>query len=110
VFNLPQPRYRSNSFKKANKITQTKRNVIHYKRGKKSLPHCPICRQELNGISLSKEGGKSRRTNSRVFGGVLCAKCTSDVITLGSRVERGDMKLNEIGIKQRRYVLQLVAH
>ena len=74
------------------------------------MPHCAICRQELNGISVSVKGGKSRRTNSRLFGGVLCSRCTSEVIKLGSRIEQGDMKLNDIGIKQRSFVLQLVAH
>ena len=72
------------------------------------MPHCAICGSELNGIS--QKGGKSRRTNSRLFGGVLCASCASAVVTLGSRVEQGDMKLDDVGIRQRKYVLQLVAH
>ncbi|MEM0150128.1 MAG: hypothetical protein QXW10_04485 [Candidatus Micrarchaeaceae archaeon] len=105
---MPEPRYRSHSFKKAKRVTSTGRVVVHYNRGKNSMPHCAICGAELNGIS--QKGGKSRKTNSRLFGGVLCARCTGEVVTLGSRVERGDMKLNDIGIKQRAYVLQLVAH
>ncbi len=106
---MPQPRYRSNSFKRVNRVTKTG-NVEHYRRGKKSMPHCALCRAELNGISLSRKGGRSRRTNSRLFGGVLCANCTAEIVTLGSRVERGDLKLNDIGIRQREYVLQLVSH
>ena len=100
--------YRSHSIKKSNRITSKKKNVVHYRRASPSKPHCAICEAELNGIST--KGGKSRRKNSRLFGGVLCAACTSSIITLGSRVEQGDMKLNDIGMKQRRYVLQLVAH
>ncbi len=100
--------YRSRSVKKVNRITAKKRNVVHYRAAKTSQPHCAICSAELNGIST--KGGKSRRSNSRLFGGVLCARCTADVITLGSRVEQGDMKLNDIGMRQRKYVLQLVAH
>jgi len=107
---LTEPRHRSNSFKRVNRITKTKRNVVHYRRGKKAMPHCALCRKELNGISLTGKGGKSRRTNSRLFGGVLCANCTATVVTLGSRVEQGDIKLNDIGMRQRAYVLQLVAH
>ncbi len=102
--------HRSRSFKRHHKVTETGRKVIHYRRAKNSMPHCAICGNELNGISLSKEGGRSRRTNNRLFGGVLCANCTADVVKLGSRVEQGDMKLDDIGIKQRAYVLQLVAH
>lgn len=105
---MTEPRHRSNSFKKVNRITSAKRNVVHYRRGKKSMPHCALCRQELNGIS--RKGGRSRRTNNRLFGGVLCANCTATIVTLGSRVENGNIKLNDIGIRQRAYVLQLMAH
>ena len=106
---MPLPMHRSNSFKKHQKVIKTG-TVIHYKRAKPSMTHCAICRKELNGISLSKDGGKSRRTNNRLFGGVLCAGCTAEVVKVGSRVERGDMKLSDISAKQRTYVLQLVAH
>lgn len=101
---------RSHSFRKLKRVTPSGRKVIHYKRHAYAMPHCAICDGELNGISLSKNGGSSRRKNSRIFGGVLCAKCTSEVITLGSRIEQGDMKLDAIGVKKRSYVLQLVAH
>jgi ribosomal protein L34E len=101
--------HRSTSFKKHQKITKTGRKVLHFRRAANQKAHCAICRAELNGIGVGK-GGKSRRTNSRLFGGVLCAGCTGDVIKYGSRVERGDIKLSDIGMKQRAFVLQLVAH
>jgi len=100
--------YRSHSMKKSQRVTKSKRTVTHYRRGKNSMPHCAICGSELNGIS--SHGGKSRRTNSRIFGGVLCAKCTAQIVKLGSRVENGDITLDDIGMNQRAYVLQLVAH
>ncbi len=105
---MPKPMHRSTSFKKFTRVTASKRTVIRYRRAKSGMPHCAICRAELNGISTN--GGKSRRTNSRLFGGVLCANCTAEVVKLGSRVEHGAMKLNDIGIRQRAYVLQLMAH
>ena len=107
---MPKPMHRSGSFKKVKRHTPKGRTVTHYKRAKNSMPHCAICGIELNGISLSKSGGSSRRTNSRLFGGVLCANCTAEVVKLGSRVERCDIKLDDIGMKQKKYVLQLVAH
>ena len=100
--------HRSGSFKRMSRVTPTGRNVVHYRRAKGSMPHCAICKNELSGISM--KGGKSRRTNSRLFGGVLCPNCTSDVIKLGSRIENGEMKLDEIAIRQKGYVLQLLAH
>ncbi len=105
---MPKPMHRSRSFRRAHRVTITGRNVIHYTRAKPSTPHCAICSAELNGIS--RRGGKSRRTNSRIFGGVLCSRCSADIVKLGSRVEHGDMKLNDVSVKQRSYVLQLVAH
>jgi large subunit ribosomal protein L34e len=105
---MPKPMHRSGSFKRMNRVTPTGRNVVHYRRAKGSMPHCAICGSELGGISV--KGGKSRRTTSRLFGGVLCAGCAADVIKLGSRIEQGDMKLDDIGMKQRSFVLQLVAH
>ncbi|MDE1870647.1 MAG: 50S ribosomal protein L34e [Candidatus Micrarchaeota archaeon] len=108
---MPKPMHRSRSFKRSDRITLKGRHVVHFKRAKNEFPHCAICRVELNGISInSKKGGRSRRTNSRLFGGVLCANCTADVVKLGSRVEQGEMKLDDISIRQRAYVLQLVAH
>jgi large subunit ribosomal protein L34e len=107
---MPKPMHRSRSFKRSDKITLKGRHVVHFRRAKNSFPHCSVCGTELNGISINTKGGKSRRTNSRLFGGVLCANCTADVIKLGSRVEQGEMKLDDISIKMRTYVLQLVAH
>ena len=32
------------------------------------------------------------------------------MIKLASRIENGEMKLNDIGMKQKNYVLQMIAH
>lgn len=105
---MPKPMLRSHGFRKAHRITSKKRNVIHYTRAKPRQPSCALCSAELNGISV--QGGRSRRSNSRLFGGVLCARCTAEVIKMGSRIERGDMKLDDISVRERAFVLQLVAH
>lgn len=100
--------HRSRSFKKLKRVTKTGRKVVHYRRAKNDTPHCAICGSELNGISVN--GGRTRRTNSRLFGGVLCGPCVADVVKLRSRVEQGEMKLDDVSVKKRIYVLQLVAH
>jgi len=106
---LPKPMHRSSSFRKLDRVTPKGRHVIHYKRRDASVPHCGICRKELNGISV-KPRGKSTTTNSRKFGGVLCAACTANVIKLASRIEQGEMKLNDISIVDRAFVLQMISH
>jgi large subunit ribosomal protein L34e len=106
---MPKPMHRSRSFRRLDRVTKSNRHVIHYERRKPSFPHCAICRHELNGISLSPRG-KSTSTNSRKFGGVLCANCTSSVIKLASRIEHGEMKLNDISISHKAFVLQMISH
>lgn len=100
--------HRSNSVRKRRVVTPSGRNVMHFSRRKASEPHCAICRTELHGIS--SHGGKTRKSNSRIFGGVLCANCTANVIKMRSRIESGEVKLDDIGIKEKAYVLQLSAH
>ncbi len=102
--------HRSHSFRRLDRVTPGKRHTVHYMRKKGEMPHCPVCRAELNGIPSTKSRPKSLKSNSRIFGGVLCSRCTSNVIKLASRIEHGEMKLNDIGIIQRNYVLQMISH
>jgi large subunit ribosomal protein L34e len=108
---LPKPMHRSRSFRRLDRVTPKGRHVIHYERRKPRMPHCAICGAELQGISRARNPkGKSRRTTARIFGGVLCSGCTGEVIKLASRIENGEMKLNDISMKQKNYVLQMIAH
>lgn len=108
---MPKPMHRSRSMRRLDRVTPAGRHVIHYKRKQNSLPHCSICRKELSGISIKRNvKGRTLKTNSRLFGGVLCANCASEVIKYASRVEHGEMKLSDIGIKHRAYILQMVSH
>ena len=101
--------HRSRSFRRLDRVTPKNRHVLHFERKAAKIPKCPICRKELNGIS-SKNRGRSTVTNARKFGGALCAACASNVIKLASRIEQGEMKLNDISIVERQYVLQMMSH
>ncbi len=108
---MPKPMHRSRSFRKLDRVTPSGRHVLHYERKRHSMPHCGICGAELNGINIGKSAkGRSRRSNSRMFGGVLCAGCAAEVIKLASRIENGEMRVGDIGMRQKAYVLQLTAH
>ena len=103
--------HRSRSFRRLARVSPTGRHIMHYERKKNSMPHCAICGSELNGISISRNAkGRSRRTNSRIFGGVLCSTCTGEVIKLASRIENGEMRVNDISMKHKACVLQMIAH
>jgi large subunit ribosomal protein L34e len=101
--------HRSRSLRRLDRVTPNNRHTVHYKRRSASLPHCAICRSELNGISTANRG-RSTASNSRKFGGVLCASCSATVIKLASRIEHGEMKMNDIGVRERAFVLQMVSH
>ncbi|MEM3839502.1 MAG: hypothetical protein QXF01_02925 [Candidatus Micrarchaeaceae archaeon] len=107
---MPKPMHRSSSFRRLDRVTPGNRHVVHYERKRESMPHCAICRNELNGIAARKGRAKSRKTNSRLFGGVLCGRCAGNVIKLASRIEHGEMRLNDISIRERNYVLQMISH
>ena len=108
---MPKPMHRSRSYRRLDRVTPSGRHVLHYERKKARMPHCAICGSELNGINIGKSAnGKSRKSNSRIFGGVLCANCTSEVVKLASRIENGEMRVNDIGMRQKTYVLQMIAH
>jgi large subunit ribosomal protein L34e len=108
---MPKPMHRSRSFRRLARVTPSGRHVMHYERKKASMPHCAICRAELNGINAGRNAkGVSRKSNARIFGGVLCASCTAEVVKLASRIENGEMRVGDIGTRQRTYVLQMIAH
>jgi large subunit ribosomal protein L34e len=108
---LPKPYQRSRSQRRLDRVTPSGRHVIHYRKKANGLPHCSICRKELSGISINgRAKGRTLKTNARLFGGVLCANCTSKVITYASRVEQGEMKLNDVDIRHRTYILQIISH
>ncbi|MGA3020794.1 MAG: 50S ribosomal protein L34e [Candidatus Micrarchaeales archaeon] len=108
---MPKPMHRSRSYRRLDRVTPSGRHVVHHERRSAKMPHCAICGSELNGINIGRNAnGRSRRTNARIFGGVLCANCTGEVIKLASRIENGEMRLNDIGVKRKAYVLQMIAH
>lgn len=97
--------------RRLDRVTPTGRHVIHYKRRSNSMPHCGICGRELSGISIKKNAkGRTRKSNERIFGGVLCGSCTADVVKYASRVEHGEIKMSDVGIRQRAYILQMISH
>ena len=103
--------HRSRSFRRLDRISPKKRHLLHYERKPGSMPTCAICSAELNGIAIDRfSKGRSLRSNSRKFGGTLCASCSSRVIKLASRIENGEMRLNDIGTRERNYVLQMISH
>ncbi|MGB9703421.1 MAG: hypothetical protein ACP5HJ_01150 [Candidatus Micrarchaeia archaeon] len=89
---------------RSKKIIQRKspkgRKIIRIKKRKKEVGRCGICKRE---IIISD-------TKKRPFNNVLCAECTSKVFQLASRIERGELKLDDVEQKYKNYILQIFAH
>jgi hypothetical protein len=59
-------------------------------------------------LAVRREGAKSKRIPSRPFGGVLCARCSFDVLKLAGKVRGGHIKLDDVDMERRKFVGQMV--
>ncbi len=81
-------------------------------RKKTSKQTCALCEGILHGVPHGKNKtgvrklAKSKRRPEVIFGGVLCTKCRKSVIVEAVKVNLGVKKLEEVGLKQKPYVLQ----
>jgi len=66
---------------------------------------CAICSLKLAG---GREKAKSKRRVSRIFGGVLCPRCSFDVLKLAGKVRAAHMKLDDVDLERRKFVRQAV--
>lgn len=58
---------------------------------------CELCGAEIASI----------RGNSRVFGGILCSRCVGRIVGLYARLLEGMIDMEDIDIRQRKYVKAL---
>lgn len=94
------PRFRSKSVRRIAKRAPTGISV-RFERKRGGKPRCALCGVEL-GCGRGKS--KSERRPSRKFGGVLCAKCSFEVLKLAAKVKAGHMKLEEVELSKRKFV------
>ncbi|NYZ76581.1 hypothetical protein H0N98_05010 [Candidatus Micrarchaeota archaeon] len=96
------PRFRSKSIRKVQKKIS---GTFRYVRRKGRTACCALCGIKLN---LRRDGAKSKRIPSRPFGGVLCARCSFDVMKLVGKVRGAYIKLEDIDMKRRKFVGQMM--
>lgn len=110
---MPEPRRRSRSLRRIYRRTPKGRVTVLYRRRKPKPARCGICKARLHGVPRErpvkmKNMAKTKKRPQRIFGGVLCASCTREVMKYFARVKAGAMKLKEVPIRFRRYVEQIV--
>jgi ribosomal protein L34E len=96
------PRFRSNSIRKVRR--PNKKFPFRYVRRKGRKACCALCGVKLN---VRREGAKSKRIPSRPFGGVLCARCSFDVLKLAGKVKAAHVKLEDVDGDKRKFVRQI---
>ncbi|MCD6549661.1 50S ribosomal protein L34e [Candidatus Micrarchaeota archaeon] len=106
---MPLPRNRSRSKRRIFKRTPGGRTTIHYKRREKGKVHyCAICHAKLQGTHSLRGMSKSEKRPERLFGGHLCHACTEKVVKYAGRLKEGIIAMDDIEIRYRDYVKQLV--
>lgn len=84
----------------------SKRTVIVFKKPVKGKKQCALCKERLLGTkTLAKErkASKSEKRPSRIFGGILCTKCTSYVLNEAVKVKEGVKELSAVKLSVKNY-------
>lgn len=104
-----RPRHRSRSLKRIQRRTPGGRTVTKYKKRTPAKHKCAVCRAVLHGkprgvSSKIKNLPGSKRKVNRPFGGMLCTKCSRNVLSLRARLKNGSLNLSDIPISLRKFV------
>jgi len=87
---MPTGRLKSRTFRRVFVKTPGGNTTLHYKRRKPAKAQCGKCGQNLLGVprelpSKMMNMPKTHKRPERAFGGVLCSKCSRQLIKDGSR-------------------------
>lgn len=98
--------------RKGRKFTRTPgaKTAMHFFKGKSSKKTCAICDKALSGVASGKRRygvsklSKSQKRPERIFGGVLCRGCCSEIIEETAKVKTGVKSLHDVSFAERKYV------
>jgi large subunit ribosomal protein L34e len=88
---MPEPRYRSRTYRRIRTKLPGGENVLHYKKRTPKAAKCSKCGADLKGIPRLRDYkmmklGKSKKRVERPFGGNLCSKCSRSLIKEETRI------------------------
>ncbi|MCX6767469.1 MAG: 50S ribosomal protein L34e [Candidatus Micrarchaeota archaeon] len=106
---MPEPRMRSTSAKKRVRRSPKGKKIIMLKPKKPAHAHCALCGAILGGMPRMGVHGtakiaKTGKRPQRVFGGVLCGKCTQAIIKEKTRLELGAAGKKDMDIRHWKYL------
>jgi large subunit ribosomal protein L34e len=88
---MPEPRYRSRTYRRVKKKLPGGKTVTHYEKRKPSVAKCSKCGALLKGIPRERPHrmqklGISKKRPQRPYGGYLCTKCSRELIKNKARL------------------------
>lgn len=89
---MVKPMLRSRSKKRVQRRTPGGKIVTHYKKEKPGKQKCGRCGKLLSGVPNAvpldvRKMSKSERVPTRPYAGVLCPRCTEDLVRYSTRFE-----------------------
>lgn len=108
---MNRSRYR---MKKLSRRTPSGKTSMLAKNKKPKQASCPLCKGVVGGVPRESRSGirklsATQRRPQRVFGGVLCANCTSNVIKTRTRLQSGVADESIVPLTVMKYVKMLKA-
>jgi len=91
----------SSAVRKIKRRTMKGTRVVYKRRKTKPSAVCAVCGARLGGIG---KGTKTRCRPERKFGGVLCHRCTSEIIKYSTRVSAGVVSIEDVPLEYKKYV------
>ncbi|MBT4858631.1 50S ribosomal protein L34e [archaeon] len=90
---MPEPRFRSRTFKRVKKKLPGGSTVTHYEKRRPKQGTCPVTGETLKGVARErptklKSIGKSKKRPTRPFGGVLSSRAARDKIKQEAREQK----------------------
>ena len=88
---MPRGMFKSRTFKRRRIRTPGGELKVHYRKSNPKTAHCAKCGASLKGIPRArtaelKKLGKTEKRPSRPYGGVLCTKCSRELMKQKARV------------------------
>jgi len=90
---MPEGAKRSRTFRRIRRKTPGGRNVLRYEKRKPKKAKCSSCGAGLAGVPRERDFkmqnmGKTQKRPSRAYGGMLCSKCTKDLLKKKARLSK----------------------
>ena len=95
--------------RRVHKRKPTGKTTTHYERRVKGKKHtCALCQSKLQGTNSTRSTAKTKKRPERKFGGHLCSGCTKKLVSYATRIKRGTLNIEDVGVRYKQYLESMV--